>query len=54
MNREVVTIADTASVQETIEKMIAAHRKILPVVDQANRLIGVVGRSDLLRVLAEA
>jgi len=53
MNRDVVTILSTTSVQDTIERMIATHRKILPVVDVQGQLIGVVGRSDLLRVLVE-
>jgi CBS-domain-containing membrane protein len=53
MNREVITVPETTSVQETIEQMIATRRKILPVVDAQERLVGVVGRSDLLRVLLE-
>ncbi len=53
MNRDVVTISATASVQDTIERMITTRRKILPVVDVQGQLIGVVGRSDLLRVLVE-
>jgi CBS-domain-containing membrane protein len=53
MNREVITVPETTSVQETIERMIATRRKILPVVDAQDRLVGVVGRSDLLRVLLE-
>jgi CBS-domain-containing membrane protein len=53
MNREVVTVTDTTSVQETIEIMIATRRKILPVVNAQGQLVGVVGRSDLLRVLVE-
>jgi CBS-domain-containing membrane protein len=53
MNRDVVTVEETATVQETIERMIATGRKILPVLDDQGRLLGVVGRSDLLRVLLE-
>jgi len=53
MYREVVTIPATATVQETIEEMIARHRKFLPVVDVDGRLVGTVGRSVLLRVLVE-
>lgn len=51
MNRDVVTIVETASVQETIEKMIATRRKILPVVNAQGRLVGSIGLSDLLRIL---
>jgi CBS domain-containing protein len=53
MNRNVVTVSATATVQETIEKMIATGTKILPVLNTRGQLIGVVGRSDLLKVLLE-
>lgn len=53
MNREVVTVAATTSVQETIEIMVQTSRTILPVVDEQGRLHGTVGRSDLLRILVE-
>jgi CBS-domain-containing membrane protein len=51
MNRNVVTIADTATVQEAIERMMATRRKVLPVIDQEERLVGTVGRFDVLRIL---
>jgi CBS-domain-containing membrane protein len=53
MNREVITVLETTSVQETIERMIVTRRKILPVVRTQGQLVGIVGRSDLLRVLIE-
>ena len=53
MNRDVVTVTDTISVQETITRMLATGRKALPVVDQQRHLKGIVGRSDLLQVLVE-
>ena len=53
MNRDVVMVTETTSVQDTIETMIATRRKVLPVIDAQGRLVGVVGRSDLLRVLVE-
>ncbi len=53
MNPEVVTVTQTTSVQETIERMVHTNRKVLPVLDDRGRLVGVVGRSDLLRVLLE-
>ena len=53
MNPEVVTVTQTASVQEAIERMVATNRKVLPVLDDQGSLVGVVGRSDLLRVLLE-
>jgi len=53
MNREVVTVHESASVQETIERMMSTKRKILPVTDTHTHLVGVVGRSDVLRILLE-
>jgi CBS-domain-containing membrane protein len=53
MNADVVTVTGSTPVQDTIEKMIVTHRKVLPVIDAQERLLGVVGRSDLLRVLIE-
>lgn len=53
MNREVVTVTETTSVQETIALMMRTHRKALPVVTAENHVCGVVGRSDLLRLLLE-
>ena len=51
MNRNVVTIVDSASVQEAIELMMETRRKVLPVVDNENHLLGLIGRFDLLRLL---
>jgi len=51
MNRDVVTVINTTAVQETIERMIATRRKVLPVLDAQGHLVGVVGRSDLLSIL---
>lgn len=53
MNPQIHTIADAASIQEAIDLMMQTHHKFLPVVDQQQRLIGTVGRSDMLRVLLE-
>jgi CBS domain-containing protein len=53
MNRDVITVSEQSSVQQTIEQMITTHRKILPVVDVDKRLVGIVGRSDVLRILLE-
>jgi CBS-domain-containing membrane protein len=53
MNRQVVMVAQSATVQEAIERMISTGRKILPAVDDEQRLLGTVGRTDLLRVLVE-
>lgn len=53
MNSNVTMVVETTSVQETIEKMLVAKRKFLPVISERGRLLGVVGRSDLLRILIE-
>lgn len=53
MNRDVITVTEQHSVQQTIEAMMTTHRKVLPVVDMQQRLIGIVGRSDVLRILLE-
>jgi CBS domain-containing protein len=53
MNREVVTVTETTSVQETVTLMMRTHRKALPVVTPEKQLLGVVGRSGLLRLLLE-
>lgn len=47
MNRQVVTLTQSATVQEAIERMISTGRKILPVIDDEQRLLGTVGRTDL-------
>ena len=53
MNRDVAIVTAQTSVQQTIEYMMTAQRKVLPVVDANKRLVGIVGRSDLLRILLE-
>ena len=53
MNRNIITVPHSATVQEAIERMIRSKRKILPVVDDEQRLVGTVGRLDLLRILVE-
>lgn len=53
MNRQVVTIAETASIQDAVDMMMSTHRKVLPVLDHDGRLLGTLGRSDVLRLLLE-
>lgn len=53
MNREVLSVAAHATVQETIETMLRTGKKMLPVIDAQGRLQGIVGRSDLLYTLIE-
>lgn len=53
MNRTIITVPASATVQEAIERMIRTGRKVLPVLDEEQRLLGTIGRSDLLRILVE-
>ncbi len=53
MNRDLVTALETASVQETIERMMSTGRTVLPIVDAQGQMRGIVGRSDLLQLLIE-
>lgn len=51
MNPEVIAVTESTTVQDTIEQMMATGRKMLPVRDAEGRLKGIIGRSDLLRIL---
>jgi len=48
MKRNVVSITETASVREAAAIFVKKHIGLLPVVDQNNKLVGVVGLRDLL------
>lgn len=50
MTRPAITISPEASVAEAARTMHAKHVKRLPVVTAAGRLVGIVSRSDILRV----
>ena len=50
MNPNVVTILPSISVPVAAERMLAAGVRRLPVEDDLGRLIGIVTRSDLLKV----
>jgi CBS-domain-containing membrane protein len=53
MNSNVVRVVANATVEEAIELMLRTGRKMLPVLDTQDRLLGIVGRSDLLHLLIE-
>ncbi len=53
MNTDVATILATQPVQDAVERMMTTHHKILPVIDENERLLGMVGRFDLLRLFSE-
>jgi len=48
MKRNVVSITETASVREAAAIFVKKHIGLLPVLDQNNKLVGVVGLRDLL------
>jgi CBS domain-containing protein len=48
MKRNVVSIPDTCTIREAAAVFVKAHVGLLPVIDQNNKLIGVVGLRDLL------
>ena len=49
MNRHVVTVAPRDTVQTAMEMMVENHVTGLPVVDQAERCVGLISATDLLR-----
>jgi CBS domain-containing protein len=48
MKRNVVSIPDTSTIREAAAVFVKEHVGLLPIVDQNNKLIGVVGLRDLL------
>ena len=52
MIRNTVTVTDDAPIMEALELMIANRVKRLPVIDDAQRLVGMVDRDAVLRAIA--
>ena len=50
MKRNVVSIPSTASIREAAALIAKKHIGLLPIVDEGNKLIGVVGMRDLLNL----
>ena len=48
MKRNVISIRDTASVREAAAIFVKEHVGLLPIVDQNNKLVGVIGLRDLI------
>jgi CBS domain-containing protein len=48
MKRNVISIKETATIREAAAVFAKEHVGLLPVVDQQNKLIGVIGLRDLL------
>jgi CBS domain-containing protein len=49
MHTPPLTAARDTPLQEAVQRMLAARRKVLPITDADGRLLGVVDRADLLR-----
>jgi CBS-domain-containing membrane protein len=54
MHRDAPVVAASASLAEAAQVMVIHRRKILPVVDDAGRLLGVLDRGDLLHAASDA
>lgn len=54
MQRHPITIPDDATVQDAVDKMTEHHLSALPVIDDAQHLVGILTTSDLLRVMQDA
>jgi CBS domain-containing protein len=54
MTKEVVTVSPEASLGAAARLMVERHLKRLPVVDGERRLVGILGRLDLLNTIAAA
>ena len=48
MKRNVVSISETSTIRESAAVFVKEHVGLLPIVDQNNKLVGVVGLRDLL------
>lgn len=48
MKRNVVSIPETSTIREAAAVFVKEHVGLLPIVDQHNKLVGVVGLRDLL------
>jgi CBS domain-containing protein len=53
MSAPVTNIRQSATLTEVATVMIDRHLKVLPVLDDEDRLVGIVTRADLVRVIAE-
>jgi CBS-domain-containing membrane protein/PII-like signaling protein len=54
MHRDAPVVPASASLAEAAQVMVTHRRKILPVVDEAGRLLGVLDRADLLHAASGA
>jgi CBS-domain-containing membrane protein len=54
MTTHAITVHESTDLAELAELMTSSHLKSVPVIDDEGRLVGVVSRSDLVRVRARA
>jgi CBS domain-containing protein len=54
MSSPVRTITSNSSIQDLADVMFKLHVNPVPVVDDAGSIVGIVSRSDVLRLIAEA
>ena len=54
MTRDVETIAPDAPIRDAANMMFKQELNPLPVVDEHGRLLGIISRSDIVRLVAEA
>jgi CBS-domain-containing membrane protein len=52
MIADVITTRPEVAVEVVMHEMVAQRRKILPLVDDQGRLVGIVDRFDLLQAIA--
>jgi len=53
MSRNVITVTNNASINETIEKMFIHNIGGIPIVTSDNRVVGIVTERDFVRLLAD-
>jgi CBS domain-containing protein len=51
MKRNVVSIPETSTIREAAAVFVKEHIGLLPIVDQNNKLVGVIGLRDLLSLV---
>ncbi|MCM2374415.1 CBS domain-containing protein [Aporhodopirellula aestuarii] len=54
MRRQPITVMETDTIQDAVEKMTEEHLSALPVVDQDGCLKGIITVSDMLRLIQDA
>ncbi|WP_144060087.1 CBS domain-containing protein [Rhodopirellula sallentina] len=54
MRRAPISVAETDTIEEAVEKMSENHLSALPVIDEENCLTGILTVSDMLRMIRDA